>query len=141
MAKFAELGLATAIPSAEAQKYFLAEKDWQILMLFLLDALNTSSSTTASGASKAGAPNWLVTIGAGSTSSAVAIAARATRRSLAFTNEHASIVQYIRQAGAVTTANGKPVQPGQSVGLNTTGAVYVIAASGTPEFSIVEEYD
>jgi hypothetical protein len=75
-----------------------------------------------------------------STTSGTLVAARATRRSVAIRNADASITIYYG-AGTVTSANGFPLKPGESQAVDTTAAINVVAASGTPAVAYVETYD
>lgn len=75
-----------------------------------------------------------------STSAATLVAARATRRSVTIKNNDASIVVYIGPA-TVTSGNGMPLKGGESINIDTTALIQVIAASGTPVVAYYETYD
>lgn len=75
-----------------------------------------------------------------STTAATAVAARATRRSVTIKNTDTSITVYIGIA-TVTSSNGMPLKAGESISIDTTALVQVIAASGTPVVAYVETYD
>lgn len=69
---------------------------------------------------------------------ATLLAARALRRQVTFKNIGAVTV-YIGVA-TVTTANGLPLDPGESITLQSTALVQAITASGTGNVAYVEEY-
>jgi hypothetical protein len=75
-----------------------------------------------------------------STTSSQLIAARSTRRSVAIKNTDAAITIYYG-TGTVTSANGFPLKPGESQVVDSTAAINVVAASGTPIVATVETYD
>jgi hypothetical protein len=68
---------------------------------------------------------------------------RLGRRAVTLYNLDAAITVYFKEGtgGAVTSANGFPLGPGQSKVVNTTAAIQVIAASGTAAIAADEEYD
>jgi hypothetical protein len=68
------------------------------------------------------------------------VAARATRRSVTLKNTDASLVVYIGVA-TVTTGNGMPLRAGDSISIDFTGLIQVIAASGAPVVAWMETYD
>lgn len=75
-----------------------------------------------------------------STTAGALVGARPTRRSLVVVNTSGSIIVYIGIA-TVTAGNGLPLQPGDSISIDTTAALQVIAASGTPVVAYMETYD
>ncbi len=75
-----------------------------------------------------------------STTAATLIVARATRRYAIARNTDAALSGYLGIA-TVTAANGMPVKAGESVRLDTTALVQVLAASGSPVFAFIEFYD
>lgn len=68
------------------------------------------------------------------------VGARATRRSVTIFNTDSSITGYIGIA-TVTTENGLPLGPKQSISIDFTGAIQGIVSSGSPVFAYVETYD
>lgn len=77
---------------------------------------------------------------AASTTAATLVAARATRRTALVKNLHTTIAVYIGPA-TVTAANGMELKAGESVSVDWTGLIQVIAASGTPTVAFLETYD
>jgi hypothetical protein len=77
---------------------------------------------------------------AASTTAGTLIAARATRRSATIKNTDAAITVYVGKA-TVTAANGMEIKAGQSINIDTTALIQVIAASGTPSVAYIETYD
>lgn len=77
---------------------------------------------------------------AASTTAGTLIAARATRRSVTIKNTDAAITVYVGKA-TVTAANGMEIKAGQSINIDTTALIQVIAASGTPSVAYIETYD
>jgi hypothetical protein len=75
-----------------------------------------------------------------STSAATLVASRATRRSVTIRNTDTSISVYIGIA-AVTAGNGMLLKPGESISIDFTGLIQVIAASGSPVVAYMETYD
>lgn len=72
--------------------------------------------------------------------SAASIAARATRRGITVRNLDSSITIYIGGVG-VTSSTGMPLKAGESIAIDTSAAVYYIAASGAPILAFLESYD
>jgi hypothetical protein len=68
------------------------------------------------------------------------MAARPTRRCALVTNSDATITIYVGNAG-VTASTGQPIKAGNSLTMPITGAIYAIAASGTPTAGFSEAYD
>ncbi len=68
------------------------------------------------------------------------VIARATRVSCLFKNTDASITVYVG-AATVTTGNGFPLLPGQSIVVTGQNLFQVIAASGSPVIAIIDEYN
>lgn len=87
-----------------------------------------------------GAPNLATGQVATSTTAGTLVAARATRRSVTIKNLHATITVYVG-APTVTASNGMEIKAGESLNIDTTALVQVIAASGTPTVAYVETYD
>lgn len=87
-----------------------------------------------------GAPNYANGQVATSTTAATLVAARVTRRSVSIKNYDATITVYIG-AATVTAANGYKLLAGESVSIDATGLIQVIAASGTPTVGYFESYD
>lgn len=75
-----------------------------------------------------------------STSATLVLAANAARRSVALINNDASITMYVGASG-VTSATGAIIKPGQSPSIDSTAAIYAVAASGTPTISYIAEND
>ena len=71
------------------------------------------------------------------TSAATMVIARATRKSVLIRNTDAAISVYIGPA-TVSAVNGMLLKAGESVPVDTTALIQVIAASGTP---VVSYYD
>jgi hypothetical protein len=75
-----------------------------------------------------------------STVAGTLVAARATRRSVTIKNLDASITIYIG-AATVSTVNGLPLKPGESISVDTNQLIQVVAASGSPVTAYMESYD
>lgn len=75
-----------------------------------------------------------------STSAAQVLAANTARRSVVITNHDASISVYVGATG-VTTSTGLLIKAGAAVTINSTAAIFAIAASGTPTVSYLAEND
>lgn len=88
-----------------------------------------------------GAANYANGQVATSTTAGTLIAARATRRSVLFRNLDATISVYIGAASPLTSSTGMLLKAGESVTVDTTALIQVIAASGTPTVAYVETYD
>jgi hypothetical protein len=73
-------------------------------------------------------------------SAATLAVARATRRRLLVKNTDTSLTFYVG-AATVTSANGMPLLPGESVELRGQILYQIIASSGSPVAAIVDEYD
>ena len=86
-----------------------------------------------------GAAHANVAIVATSTSSGALAIARSTRRGLLIRNTDAAITVYISTGTASTSSF--PLKAGESVPVTCVSAWNVIAASGTPNVAIVDEYD
>lgn len=102
-----------------------------------LDGANDSVSVTKIS----GAPNQAASQIATSTAAALALAARATRRKVYVKNIDGSIVIYVGHDNTVTSTTGFALAAGATVELETTAAIWAIAASGTPRLSFLEVYD
>lgn len=96
----------------------------------------TMKVATAEG----GAANGPITQVATSTTSGVAIAARANRRSVTFKNADDTITIYVSPAATCTAANSMPLKAGESWTANTMIAYSCLSASGTPTLVVEEEY-
>lgn len=68
------------------------------------------------------------------------VAANATRRSVVCQNLDTTITVWVGPA-TVTTSNGIRLQPGQSVSIDSTALIQVIAESGSPVVAEMETYD
>lgn len=101
--------------------------------------VNTAGDPVAP-ATSSGAANAPITRGTASTTAATLVIARATRREALILNMDASIRIYVGPA-PVTSANGFPIEPGQSLSMSWVGLIQVIAASGTPAYAVLDEYD
>lgn len=77
---------------------------------------------------------------AASVTAATLVAARSTRRSVTIKNLDAAITVYIGKA-TVTAGNGMQLKAGESISVDTTALIQVIAASGTPTVAFMETYD
>ena len=73
-------------------------------------------------------------------SAATLVVARATRRRVVFKNNDASIAQYVGEA-TVSSTVGFKVGAGESIELRSVNLIQVIAASGTPSYSVLDEWD
>ena len=74
-----------------------------------------------------------------STSAEVVIAANSARIFAEVKNADAAINMYIGFDGTVTTSNGHLLKPGESFSFEGyTGAIWMIAASGTPTTTFIE---
>ena len=76
-----------------------------------------------------------------STTAELLAAARPGRRRLVVFNTDESILSYVGPDSTVTSSTGQPVAAGDYLELFTAAAVYMIAASGTPTVTYIEEYD
>lgn len=73
---------------------------------------------------------------------AIAVApARDGARSVLIANLDAGIACYVGGDDAVTKDTGMPLMPGRRQEYHATGAIYVIAASGTPLIAFADEYE
>ena len=70
---------------------------------------------------------------------ATMVIARATRKSVLIRNTDAAISVYIGPA-TVSAVNGMLLKAGESVPVDTTALIQVIAASGTPVVAYYETY-
>ena len=75
-----------------------------------------------------------------STTAGTLVVANRKRRSVLIRNTDATITVYIGKA-TVTAGNGMPLKAGESVVVDTTALLQVIAASGTPVVAYLETYD
>ena len=87
-----------------------------------------------------GAPNTANGQVTASTAAATLKAANSTRRSIAIVNTDASITVYVGIA-TVTAGNGFPLKAGQSMSIDSTALIQVIAVSGSPVVAYLETYD
>ena len=90
--------------------------------------------------SQRGPSNSLAATTTSSGSAGTLVAARATRRRVVFKNNDASIVQYVGEA-TVSATVGFKVGAGESIELRSVNLIQVIAASGTPSYSVLDEWD
>lgn len=74
-----------------------------------------------------------------STTTSVAIAAKAYRRPVTIKNIDATIVVYVECASTTATDSGIPLAAGESIRFHTDKAISAIAASGTPTLAYTEE--
>jgi hypothetical protein len=96
----------------------------------------TSSAITAFR----GAANYANGQVTASTTAATLKAANSTRRSIAIKNIDSAITIYVGGA-TVTASNGMPLKAGESISIDTTALIQVIAASGSPVVAYFETYD
>ena len=90
------------------------------------------------------APHQLRTlVAATSTTAAEILAARETRRRAVIQNNEAAggIIIYVGADNAVASTTGFKLAGGYSVVITRRAAVWAESASGTPNLSIIEEYD
>lgn len=104
------------------------------------EIVNDLFNATAKTLKLAGAANMGHNQVAASTDAATLVAARAGRRSVTIKNLDAAIVVYVGKA-TVTAGNGMPLKAGESISIDWTGLIQVIAASGTPTVAYLETYD
>ena len=105
------------------------------LLSLVIIATPISGQTTTKGGKRLA--NGQVTA---STTASTLVAERINRRSVTIKNIDASITVYIGVA-TVTAANGMEVKAGESINIDTTSLIQVIAASGAPKVAFVETYD
>lgn len=99
-----------------------------------------TAAQSVSISAQPGAANQATGQVATSTSAATLVAARPARRSVTIKNTDTTIAVYVGPA-TVTTANGMPLAGGESITVDTTALIQVIAASGTPTVAYYETYD
>src|SRR3989442_14900970 len=107
---------------------------------FILHPSSLGVTMAAAGSASIAAPNIAngqVTAGV---AAATLLAARPTRHAVLIKNLDAAITVYVG-AATVTTANGMPLKPGESISIDWTGLIQGIAASGTPKLAYLETYD
>lgn len=75
-----------------------------------------------------------------STAASQVVALSTTRRSIVIRNNDASISIYVGVTG-VTSSTGVLVKAGESISINTTAAIFAVAASATPTVSYLAESD
>lgn len=109
-------------------------------LLEVQDILNSVFNQTTKTIKLVGAPNIASNQVTAGTNAGTLVAARATRRSVTIKNTDTSIVVYIG-AATVTAANGMPLKAGESISVDWTGLIQVIAASGSPVVAYLETYD
>jgi hypothetical protein len=138
-----------ALPWPEAGKYAQVEiQKAAVLFGKLLRGLIGPLPVTVVGGGSGGGSSTQPTGAANSsqgqpaqsTSAAQIVPARPTRTGVAFTNLDAAITVYFGPAG-VTTANGYPLKAGMSWAPTWVGAIFCVAASGTPVVSFWDEYN
>lgn len=102
-------------------------------------AIDSSGRATVN-TNRAGAPNMANGQVTASGTAGTLVASRATRRYVTVKNLDTSLTVYIGIA-TVTAGNGMPLKGGESVSLDFTGLIQVIAASGSPIVAYAEVYD
>lgn len=100
---------------------------------------STASLGTVTNVPK-GAANFATGQVTATTAAGTFVAARATRRSATLINADSTINIYVGPA-TVTAGNGLLLKPSQSVNVDTTALIQVLAASGTPTVTFIESYD
>jgi hypothetical protein len=91
--------------------------------------------------SEYGAPNFAASQNALSTTAEKVFEERETRRYAVIKNTDASIVVGIGATDAVSTTTGMTLAAGESIRLDTTAAIWMESASGTPTVALLEVYD
>lgn len=100
-----------------------------------------SSNPLAVNPAESGATNFAPSqVTVSSSSATQLLAVNATRRGAVITNMDVSIHIFIGGA-SVTTSTGHDLGPALSISIPFTGAIYAIAASGSPSASASEVYD
>lgn len=74
-----------------------------------------------------------------STSAALVSGGSSSRGTVLVRNLDASISIYVGSAG-VTSSTGMLIKAGESITIRTSGALYAVAASGTPAVAVLEEF-
>ena len=93
----------------------------------------------SAGTGNEGASGLATTQNALSTTAEVVIAANASRFFAEVKNADAAINVYLGDDNTVTAANGHLLKPGEAFGFEDyTGAIWAIAASGTPTVTTIE---
>lgn len=75
-----------------------------------------------------------------STSAELLAAERSGRRRITIRNHDGSILVYVGTTSSVTSSTGFALGAGATIALESDAAVYIIAASGTPLVSFIEEF-
>jgi hypothetical protein len=75
-----------------------------------------------------------------STTAEVLAAQRSGRRRITIRNHDGSILVYVGNSAGVTSGTGFALGAGATIELESDAAVYMIAASGTPLVSFIEEF-
>lgn len=100
-----------------------------------------STNPLAVNPAESGAANFVTSqVTVSSASATQLLAARSTRRAALVTNNDSSINIYVGTA-TVTATTGHLIGPGLSASIPYVGAIYAIAASGSPNASASEVYD
>jgi len=104
---------------------------------YVVDTTNPLAVNPAeSGAANLGTSQVTVS----SSSATSLLAARATRRAALVTNNDSTISIYVGGA-SVATNTGHKLAAGNSITIPYVGAIYAIAASGSPVVSVSEVFD
>lgn len=106
-------------------------------LLLCASAYGQSSVNILKQVGAAHAANGQITT---STAASTAVAARGSRRTVIIKNIDTTITVYIGIA-TVTAANGMELKAGESIALDTTALIQVIAVSGSPKIAYIETYD
>lgn len=109
----------------------------ELQAVVLVDSTGAEISAVSSNR---GAANLAISNGTASTSAATLVVARPTRRSMLIRNLDPTITVYVGPA-TVTAANGFPILAGENLPFTWVGLFQIIAASGTPAYSVADEYD
>lgn len=140
LAFFALIAIAIAAPYVGST--IPQDNDAQIDSLRKINKLLNDQTTGATSATvkTTGAAN-LATGQVTGAASPVSIAAHATRRGITLRNLDSSLSVYIGSTNTVNASTGMLLKAGESISLDTTAAIYVYAASGSPIVADVETYD
>lgn len=136
------MGAAAAICAPYNGSTVPQDNDQQIDSLRKINKLENDRTTgsTTSAMRVPGAAN-LATGQVTGAASPVSIAARATRRGVTVRNTDASLSVYLGGANTVNASTGLLLKAGESISLDTSAAIYVYAASGSPVVGYAETYD
>lgn len=75
-----------------------------------------------------------------STSAELLAGTRSGRRRITIRNHDGAIVVYVGTSSSVTASDGFALGAGATISIESDAAVYMIAASGTPVVSFIEEF-